>query len=57
MKKIFILLLCSGLLVSCASSYRTIIPRAVNTVNTAPLADLNLTRGDYEVLNTVSSEA
>ena len=57
MKKIFILLLCSGLLVSCASSYRTIIPRAVNTVNTAPLADLNLARGDYEVLNTVSAEA
>ena len=55
MKKIFILLLCPFALVSCA--YQTIVPRAVNTVNTAPLADLNLTRGDYEVLNTVSAEA
>lgn len=55
MKKILILLLCPVAFVSCA--YQTIIPRAVNTVNTAPLADLNLVRGDYEVLNTVSAEA
>ncbi len=34
-----------------------IIPKAVNTINTAQLADLNLTRGDYEVLNTISAEA
>lgn len=34
-----------------------IIPQAVNTVNTVGLDELNLTRADYEVLNTVTAEA
>lgn len=55
MKKLFVLLLCTVALASCST--QRIIPKAVNTVNTAQLADLNLTRGDYEVLNTIESEA
>lgn len=55
MKKLFVLLLCTAALASCST--QRIIPKAVNTVNTAALADLNLTRGDYEVLNTIESEA
>lgn len=57
MKKLFVLLLCTAALASCNTTSRIIIPRAVNTINTARLADLNLTRGDYEILNTIESEA
>lgn len=56
MKKLFVLLLCTAALASCNTTSR-IIPRAMNTINTARLADLNLTRGDYEILNTIESEA
>ena len=55
MKKLFVLLLCAAAFASCG--IQRIIPRAVNTVNTAPLSDLNLTRADYEILNTIESEA
>lgn len=34
-----------------------IIPKALNTVCTASFADLNLTRKDYQILNTVTAEA
>ena len=34
-----------------------IIPKAVNTVNVVTLKELNLTRADYKILNTVTAEA
>lgn len=56
MKKILVLLASAALFASCGVQ-RTVLPRAVNTVNTAPLGDLNLQRGDYEILNTITAEA
>lgn len=44
-------------LTSCGMMGPKIIPRAVNTVNTVSLSELNLERKDYRVLNTVTSEA
>lgn len=55
MKKLFVIVLCTAVLASCST--QRIIPKAVNTINTAQLADLNLTRSDYEVLNTIETEA
>ena len=55
MKKSLILLCCLVGLVSCG--VQRIIPESVNTINRAQLADLNLERGDYEILNTVTAEA
>ncbi len=55
MKKILSLLIPVVLFASCAAP--RIMPRAVNTINTAPLGDLNLRRGDYEILNTITAEA
>lgn len=43
------------ILTSCRSSL--FLPQAVNTINTAPLDALNLQRNDYEILNTITSEA
>lgn len=40
---------------SCSNS--TFIPRAINTVNSVRLEELNLERKDYEIINTVSSSA
>lgn len=34
-----------------------VIPKALNTVNTVTLSELNLGRKDYRILNTVTSEA
>ena len=45
------------LLVSCGSQRMLVVPRAVNTINTAAIEELNLERGDYEALNTISAEA
>lgn len=42
---------------SCGMMKPKIIPRAINTVNTVALSELNLERNDYRILNTVSSEA
>ncbi len=55
MKKIVILLFVAVAATSCASV--TIIPKAVNTVNSVSLSELNLDREDYDVLNTATSEA
>ncbi len=47
-------------LTSCFSSKKTatyIVPNAINTVNSVSLNELNLTRGDYEIINTLSSDA
>ena len=57
MKKLLMLAFCAAFLASCGSVRQVIMPRAVNTINTAPLADLNLERSDYEVLNTLTAEA
>ena len=57
MKKLFVLLLCTAALASCNTTSR-ITPNMVNTtINTVRLVDLHLTRGDYEILNTIESEA
>lgn len=51
-----IVVLCTIALSSCRSAL-SVIPQATNTVNTVDLAELNLERKDYIVLNTVSAEA
>lgn len=45
-----------ALLASCGSS-RSLMPMAVNTVNTVSLDELNLTNKDYEVLNRAEAQA
>lgn len=57
MKKLIVLALCVASLVSCGVQRKMVIPSAVNTIDTAPLADLNLSRSDYEILNTIEAEA
>ena len=43
---------------SCKSIQKTyIVPNAINTVNSVELNELNLVAGDYEILNTITSEA
>lgn len=54
MKKLFVLLACAFGFSSCGVQ---LISESVNTINRAPLADLNLDREDYEVLNTLTAEA
>lgn len=47
-----------ALLSSCGVTHRqSIIPRAVSTMNTVNVADLNFNRDDYEIFNTVTAEA
>ncbi len=41
---------------SCATN-NVIVPKAVNTVDAVSLKELNLTKGDYQILNTVTAEA
>ena len=46
------------MLTSCFSSRESlIVPRAVSTITTGSLKDLNLQRGDYQIINTVTAEA
>ena len=54
MKKLFVILSAVLLLASCSKN--TLMPRAVNTVNSITLKELNLDREDYEVLNTATTE-
>ena len=56
MKKIVFLIAASVLLASCGTQM-TILPKALNTVNSVSLDELNLEREDYDILNTVSAEA
>ena len=56
MKKIILIFIVGIFLVSCSPT-KSIIPRAVNTVNSATLKELNLDREDYEMLNTITAEA
>lgn len=53
------MLFVSAFLFSCGISkpVTSIIPQAINNVNTVGLDELNLTRDDYEILNTVTAEA
>lgn len=44
-------------LTSCGSHKSLIVPHAVSTVNSIPTAALNLQKGDYEILNTVTETA
>lgn len=57
MKKIIFAILLISCITACTSTKRTMIPRAVNTVNSIGLNELNLQRSDYEILNTVTSSA
>ena len=41
---------------SCATN-NVIVPKAVNTVDAVSLKELNLTKGDYQILNTVTADA
>ena len=56
MKKLIWALALMPLFISC-STPRMMIPRAVNTISTASLQDLNLVRSDYEIFQTVTAEA
>ena len=43
---------------SCGTARKTyIVPNAINTVNSVSLNELNLENGDYQILNTISSDA
>lgn len=57
MKRFLSILAAAFLFASCGSQRMLVVPRAVNTINTAAIEELNLERGDYEVLNTISAEA
>lgn len=57
MKKSFIILFAALMLTSCSLiKINTPLPRAVNTVNSITLNELNLDREDYEILKTVTAE-
>lgn len=54
---IILALLLGAFFTSCTSSYK-IIPKAVNTVNSVGLSELNLKHGsDYTIMNTTTAEA
>lgn len=56
-KFIYMIAVASLFLTSCGSEKKLVIPRAVNTINSAPLEALNLAREDYEILNTITADA
>lgn len=58
MKKSFLMLcvVCALALSSCKQQL-TIVPKAINTVNSVGLKEMNLERKDYTVLNTLTAEA
>lgn len=57
MKKVIFAIALVAVLASCSSQKDMVIPRAISTIGTASLNDLNLQRNDYEVINTVTAEA
>ena len=61
MKKNLMIVAIAAVLSSCGvtipTQEATIIPTAINTVNTASFSELNLDRKDYQILNTISAEA
>lgn len=56
MKKLLIIALIAFVTTSCAQR-DLMIPKAVNTVNSVRLSELNLDRKDYKILNTATAEA
>ena len=54
MKKLLFGLIALFVMTSCSTQ---IIPRAVNTVNSVSISELNLERKDYQILKTVSADA
>lgn len=50
-------LLMTVMFTSCKSEKSLIVPRSVSTVSAIPMAGLNLAKGDYEILNTVTETA
>ena len=57
MKKVFFAISLMLILASCASTRDLVIPKAVNTINSVSLNELNLERDDYKILNTVVATA
>ena len=56
MKKSFILITILGAL-ALSSCKLAIVPKAINTINSVSLEELNLERKDYKVLNTITADA
>ncbi len=56
MKKSFILITILGAL-ALSSCKLAIVPKAINTINSVSLEELNLGRKDYKVLNTITADA
>lgn len=44
-------------LASCGGTHSLVVPHAVSTADAIPAAALNLQKGDYEILNTISESA
>lgn len=57
MKKNFLLPLCLVAIFMSSCVELAVIPKAINTVNTVGLNELNLERSNYKILKTISSEA
>ena len=57
MKKILFAMAAIALLASCSTQQESVIPRAVSSIGTATFQDLNLQSNDYNILNTVTTEA
>ena len=55
MKKLLFLIAAAVSLASCGT--QVIVPKALNTVNSVSLDELNLEREDYDILNTITAEA
>lgn len=55
MKKLLFLIAAAVSLASCGT--QVIVPKALNTVNSVSLDELNLERKDYDILNTITAEA
>lgn len=54
---VFIIALTLVSLSSCGGQKNLIIPRAVSTVDAIPAVALNLTKGEYDILNSVTESA
>lgn len=57
MKRIIFIMTALAMLASCSTQKEMVIPRVVSTIGTATFEDLNLQRNDYEIINTVTTEA
>lgn len=57
MKKLLLIGFAIISITSCVSNRSLVIPRAVNTVNSVDLKELNLERQNYKILNTATATA